>query len=60
MVAASHPLVNLVMTEHPYELLHMDAIGPSKVHSAGGKWYGLVIVDDFSHYSLGLFSRKQG
>jgi hypothetical protein len=29
MIAASHSLVNTVMTEHPGQLLHMDTVGPS-------------------------------
>jgi transposase InsO family protein len=33
----------------------MDTIGPSRVRSMGGKWYVLVIVDDYSHYSWVLF-----
>src|SRR5579859_5107045 len=55
MVAASHPPVNQVMTDHPEELLHMDTVGPARVRSAGGKWYVLVIVDDFSRYSWVFF-----
>ena len=55
MVAAPHPPVNLVMTERPGELLHMDTVGPSRVRSAGGKWYVLVIVDDYSRYSWVFF-----
>jgi hypothetical protein len=51
MIAASHSLVNIVMTEHPGQLLHMDTVGPSLVHSMGGMWYVLVIVDDYSRYS---------
>jgi transposase InsO family protein len=50
MVAASHPPVNQVMTKEPGELLHMDTVGPARVQSDGGKWYVLVIVDDFSRY----------
>jgi transposase InsO family protein len=50
MIAASHSPVNIVMTEHPGQLLHMDIVGPSRVHSMGGKWYVLVIVDDYSCY----------
>jgi hypothetical protein len=46
MIVASHSPVNTVMTEHPGQLLHMDTIGPSRVHSMGSKWYVLVIVDD--------------
>jgi hypothetical protein len=51
MIAASHSSVNTVMTEHPGQLLHMDTVGPSRVRSMGGKWYVLVIVDDYSRYS---------
>jgi hypothetical protein len=51
MISSSHSLVNNMMTEHPGQLLHMDTIGPSRVRSMGGKWYILVIVDDYSHYS---------
>jgi hypothetical protein len=55
MITASHSLVNTVMTEHPGQLLHMDTVGPSRVRSMGGKWYVLVIVDDYSHYSWVFF-----
>jgi hypothetical protein len=55
MIAASHSLVNTMMTEHPGQLLHMDIIGPSRVCSMGGKWYILVIVDDYSRYSCVFF-----
>jgi hypothetical protein len=51
MIAASHSLVNTVMTEHLGQLLHMDTVGPSRVRSMGDKWYVLVIVDDYSRYS---------
>jgi len=33
----------------------MDMVGPSRVRSLGGKWYVLVIVDDFSRYSWVFF-----
>jgi hypothetical protein len=48
MITASHSSVNTVMIEHPGQLLHMDIVGPSRVRSMGGKWYVLVIVDDYS------------
>jgi transposase InsO family protein len=48
-------LVNTVITEQPGQLLHMDTVGPSRVCSMGGKWYVLVIVDDYSHYSWVFF-----
>lgn len=59
MVAASHPPVNQVMTEHPGELLHMDTVDPARVCSVGGKWYVLVIVDDFSRYSWVFFMESK-
>jgi hypothetical protein len=33
----------------------MDTIGPSRVRSMRGKWFVLVIVDDYSHYSCVFF-----
>jgi hypothetical protein len=51
MIAASHSSVNTVMTEHPGQLLYVDTVGPSQVRSMGGKWYVLVIIDDYSRYS---------
>jgi hypothetical protein len=50
MIAASHFPVNTVMTERPGQLLHMDTIDLSRVRSMGGKWYVLIIVDDYSQY----------
>jgi transposase InsO family protein len=46
MITASHSTVNT---------LHMDTISPSWVHSMGGKWYVLIIVDDYSRYSWFFF-----
>jgi hypothetical protein len=55
MIAASHSSVNTVMTEYPAQLLHMDTVSPSRVRSIGGKWYVLVIVNDYSRYSYVFF-----
>jgi hypothetical protein len=55
MIIASHFPVNTGMTEEPGQLLHMDTIGPSRVCSMGGKWYTLVIGDDYSRYSWVFF-----
>jgi hypothetical protein len=55
MIVAIHSLVNTVMTEYPRQLLHMDIVGPSRVRSMGGKWYVLVIIDDYSRYSWVFF-----
>ena len=55
MVATSHPPMNQVMTKEPGELHHMDTVGPAQVRSDGGKWYILVIVGNFCHYSWVFF-----
>jgi transposase InsO family protein len=59
MIAASHSPVNTVMTKQLEQLLHMDTISSSWVHSMGGKWYVLVIVDDYSHYSWVFFLKSK-
>jgi hypothetical protein len=60
MVASSHPPLTDVMTEHPCELLHMDLVGPARVRSAAGKWYVLVVVDDYSRVRGCSFLRRKG
>jgi hypothetical protein len=55
MTAASHSSVNIMMTKCPRQLLYMDTVGPSQVCLMGGKWYVLVIVDDYSRYSCVFF-----
>jgi transposase InsO family protein len=60
MVASSHPHLTDVMTEHTCELLHMDLVGPARVRSADGKWYVLVMVDDYSQYVWVFFLKEKG
>jgi hypothetical protein len=60
MVASSHPPLIDVMTERPYKLLHMDLVGPARVRSAGGKWYVLVVVDNYSQYAWVFFLEDMG
>jgi hypothetical protein len=55
MTVAFHSPVNTMMIERPRQLLHMDTVGPSQVRSVGGKWYILIIVDDYSCYSYVFF-----
>jgi transposase InsO family protein len=38
----------------------MDLVGPARVCSAGGKWYVLVIVDDYSRYAWVFFLADKG
>jgi hypothetical protein len=58
MVAASHPPLTSIMTERPCELFHMELVGPDRVCSAGGKWYVLVIVDDYPRYAWVFLAGK--
>ena len=46
---------NVISTERPLEMLHMDLFGPSRNMILGGNLYVLVIVDDFSRYTWTLF-----
>jgi transposase InsO family protein len=38
----------------------MDLVGPTHVCSAGGKWYVLVIVNDYSCYAWVFFLADKG
>nr|GEW60283.1 hypothetical protein [Tanacetum cinerariifolium] len=40
-------------------LLHMDLCGPMRIASINGKWYVLVIVDDYSRYKWVHFLRSK-
>jgi transposase InsO family protein len=60
MVASSHPPLTYVMTERPCDLLHMDLVGPTCVRSTSGKWYVLVVVDDYSRYAWVFFLEEKG
>jgi transposase InsO family protein len=55
MIVASHSLVDTVMIEQPGQLLQINTVNPSRVRSMGGKWYALVIIDDYSRYSWVFF-----
>jgi transposase InsO family protein len=37
----------------------MEIVDPAWVRSDGGKWYALVIVDDFSRYSWVFFMESK-
>jgi hypothetical protein len=51
LVGTHHPHKNMMTTERPLELLHMDLFGPVAYISIGGSKYGLVIVDDYSCFT---------
>jgi hypothetical protein len=38
----------------------MDLVGLARVRSAGGKWYVLVVVDDYSRYGWVFFLEEKG
>jgi transposase InsO family protein len=59
MIAASHSLIYTMMIKRPRQLLHIDTISPSQVCSMGGKWYVLIIVDDYSRYSWVFFLKRK-
>ena len=46
---------NVVSTDRPLQLLHMDLFGPSRIASFGGNYYALVILDDYSRFTRTLF-----
>jgi transposase InsO family protein len=48
------------MTERPCELFHMDLVGTARVCAVSGKWYVLVIVDDYSRYAWVFFLADKG
>jgi hypothetical protein len=50
-VGAHHLHKNILTTDRPLELLHMDLFGPIAYISIGGSKYYLVIVDDYSCFT---------
>jgi hypothetical protein len=50
-VGTHHHAKNIMTTTRSSELLHMDLFGPVAYISIGGNTYGLVIVDDYSHFT---------
>ncbi|GJZ26689.1 retrovirus-related pol polyprotein from transposon TNT 1-94 [Tanacetum coccineum] len=56
---ASHPPKPVPNSKHRLHLLHMDLCGPMRITSINGKWYVLVIVDDYSCYTWVHFLRSK-
>ena len=48
-------LKKFVTTTKSFELVHMDLFGPTKSLSLNEKWFGLVIVDDYSKFTWLFF-----
>jgi hypothetical protein len=59
-VGAPHPPNSIITKSSPLELIHMDLFGPVAYISIGGNKYGLVIVDDFSHFTWVFFVFDKG
>ncbi|KAI3735681.1 hypothetical protein L6452_15189 [Arctium lappa] len=52
MKRAAHKPMPDPSTSSPFALLHMDLCGPMRTRSINGKKYVLVIMDDYSRYTL--------
>jgi hypothetical protein len=58
-VGAHHPHKNMMTTDMPLELLHMDVFGPIAYISIGRSKYCLVIVDDYSRFTWVFFLQEK-
>jgi hypothetical protein len=58
-VGAHHPHKNIMTTDRPLELLHMDLFGPIAYISIDGSKYWLVIVDDYSRFTWAFFLQEK-
>ncbi|GKA09252.1 retrovirus-related pol polyprotein from transposon TNT 1-94 [Tanacetum coccineum] len=56
---ASHLPKPVPTSKQRLHLLHMDLYGPMRVKIINGKWYILVVVDDYSHYTWVHFLRSK-
>nr|GEV36301.1 retrovirus-related Pol polyprotein from transposon TNT 1-94 [Tanacetum cinerariifolium] len=56
---ASHPPKLVPNSRQRLHLLHMDLCGPMRIASINGKWYVLVIVNDYSRYTWVHFLRSK-
>jgi hypothetical protein len=58
-VGVHHPHKNIMTTDRPLELLHMDLFGLIAYISISESKYCLVIVDDYSHFTWLLFLQEK-
>jgi transposase InsO family protein len=58
-VGVHHPHKNIMMTDMPLELLHMDLFGPIAYISIDRSKYCLVIVDDYSRFTWVFFLQEK-
>ena len=48
-----------MITSYPFELIHIDLMGPTQTESLGGKKYIFLAVDDYSRFSWVYFLRHK-
>jgi transposase InsO family protein len=58
-VGVHHPHKNIMTTDRPLELLHMDMFGPIAYISIDESKYCLVIVDDYSRFTWVFFLQEK-
>jgi transposase InsO family protein len=58
-VGVHHPQKNVMMTDRPLELLHMDLFGPIAYISIDESKYYVVIVDDYSRFTWVFFLQEK-
>jgi hypothetical protein len=58
-VRVHHPHKNIMTTDMPLEVLHMDLFGPLAYISIDGSKYCLVIVDDYSRFTWVFFLQEK-
>jgi hypothetical protein len=58
-VTVHHPHKNIMTTDRPLELLHMDLFDPIAYISIDGSKYCLVIVDDYSRFTWVFFLQEK-
>jgi hypothetical protein len=54
-VGAHYHTKNIMITTRSLEMLHMDLFGHVAYISIGGNKYGLIIIDDYSHFTWVFF-----
>jgi hypothetical protein len=58
-VGSHHAHKNIMTTDRPFELLHMDLFGPIAYISINRSKYCLVIVDDYSRFTWVFFLQEK-
>jgi transposase InsO family protein len=59
-VGAAHHAKNIMTTTRPLKMLHIDLFGHIVCICIGSNKYGLVIIDDYSHFTWVFFLQDKG